>query len=369
VIILLAAPALRGQPATRVKVAQPIVRQVVDHLHFDGRLEPAASVDIRPLVSGTITKVLFQAGAAVKRGDVMFEIDSTLYQAQFTAAEAKLQLEEAALKHARGVLERLMVTFKKQPGAVNPAEIDQAQTTADMATARVRLAQADLATAKIRLDWTHVASPIEGKVDRAFVTPGNLAVADTTLLTTVVASGPMYVTFGVDDGVHFDLQKLLQESKDKDGKPRPMAPLTVHVGKDQELQARLDFVGIRVDPGTGKVPWRAVLADKDANLLPGQAVKVRIAKGEPYKALLVALTALQITGGIDGSESKQFVYVVNAKNVVERREVKARPKHDGMWVVTEGLAADDWVVLLSAKNQFPTPGMAVETEPTVMPLK
>jgi multidrug efflux system membrane fusion protein len=326
-----------GQPRPTVKAAKPIVREVVDFDDFTGRVEPSAKATLYARVSGYVTKMCFAEGALVQKGQVLFEIDPRPYEAEHDAAKAGLAASEATLKAARAHSERMQALLKGVPGSVSIQEVEQSRAQVDQATANVQLARAKLDEAQLRLQWTKVLSPIDGRIGRALVTVGNLAVADTTMLATVVAAEPMYVYFQVDEASHLRLTALARDKKGND------SPFAVHIrltgDAGWERTGKIDFVDNQVDPATSTVLWRATLANKDQNLLPGQFARVRLMSGTPHKALLVTDGAVhKLKGG------KTAVFVVNDKNLIEERAVKAGRVYDGLRVV-EGLKPEDRVVL------------------------
>jgi multidrug efflux system membrane fusion protein len=351
-----------GQPQVTVKVAKPVVREVIDFDDFTGRVEPSAKVNLHARVTGYVTKIAFQDGAMVQRGQVLFEIDPRPYEAQLDAAKATLAASEAALKAAKATSDRYQALAKQAPGSVSIAEVDQARAQVDQATANVLKARAKLEAAQLNLQWTKVTSPINGRIGRALVTVGSLAVADSTMLATVVANESMFVVFQVDEASHLRLAALARDKKDSPFTVR--IRLTGDAGWDRT--GKIDFINNEVDPATQTVLWRATIADKDHNLLPGQFARVKLLSGPPHKALLVwqgAVSRLK-----DGKEDgKPVVYVVNNKNVVEQRAVKlGQVQEDGLQVV-EGLSPEDRVILRPGKAA--SPGAVVDVELTNMPVK
>jgi multidrug efflux system membrane fusion protein len=348
-----------GQPQVTVKVAKPVVREVIDFDDFTGRVEPSAKVNLHARVSGYITKIAFKDGAMVQRGQLLFEIDPRPYEAQLEAAKATLAASEAALKAAKATSDRYQALAKQAPGLVSIAEVDQAKAQVDQATANVLKARAKLEGAQLNLQWTKVTSPIDGRIGRALVTVGNLAVADSTMLATVVANESMFVVFQVDEASHLRLAALARDKKDSPFTVR--IRLTGDAGWDRT--GKIDFVNNEVDPATQTVLWRATIADKDHNLLPGQFARVRLLNGLPHKALLVwqgAVLRLKKDGNT-------VVYVVNDKNVVEQRAVKlGRAQDDGLQVV-EGLNPEDRVVVRPGDPA--SKGAVVDVEMTTMPVK
>jgi RND family efflux transporter MFP subunit len=337
-----------------VAVSQPLTREVTDYADFTGRTEAVERVDLRARVSGYIAKVNFKEGAAVKRGDVLFEIDPRPYNADLDLASAELVLAEAKLKKAIADLERAKALLKAN--GISKEEYANIEADVVVAQAGVQAARARREHAQLNLDFTKVTAPIDGRIDRAALTAGNLAVADKTLLGTLFSVDPLHVYFDLDERTFLQLRHnggkenelpVLMGLANEDGFP--------HRGKVQS-------VGAQVDPNTATIRCRAVLPNPDGKLLPGMFVRVRLVTSAPHKALLVTEDAVM------SDQGKKYLYVVNDKNVVERRNVKLGSAQDGgLRVVAEGLTSDDWVVVKGV-NQV-EPGKTVEPEKVPMPSK
>src|SRR5262245_14304652 len=159
-----------------VSVSKPVQRTVTDFADYTSRVSPKDTVAIQPRVSGYLNKVSFKEGAEVKEGDVLYEIDPRLHQAQVEAARAKLALAEATLKLARMTNARIKSLAKK--GAASQEEADHAQAQEEQAVAALELDKANLKTAMIHLDWTVIRAPIAGKIGGSELTVGNLVKGD-----------------------------------------------------------------------------------------------------------------------------------------------------------------------------------------------
>ncbi|HYF39075.1 MAG TPA: efflux RND transporter periplasmic adaptor subunit, partial [Gemmatimonadales bacterium] len=191
------APAPQLQAVT---VAEVLEREVSEWDEFTGRLEAVDAVEIRPRVSGYITRVAFDEGKEVKKGEVLFEIDPRPYQAELARAEAELERARSAAALAASDVERAGKLVAAQ--AISREEYDSRTSAEAQGGATVRAAEAAVRTARLNLDWTRVRAPISGRVSNAMVTPGNLVEGGppaATLLTTVVSLDSMYVYFDSDE--------------------------------------------------------------------------------------------------------------------------------------------------------------------------
>jgi RND family efflux transporter MFP subunit len=341
-VFLLAVPTGgTAAPPPEVAVSRPVTREVTDYEEFTGRTEAVQAVDLRARVTGYVDKVNVKEGGEVKQGDVLFEIDPRPYQAELDRADAEVVRAEAHLKRASADHERA----KKQLAgkAISQEEFDHAAGEREEAEASLRVARAGREAARLNLSFTRVAAPISGKVGRALLTPGNLAVADTTSLATVVSVDPMAVFFDVDERSLLRLARLQREGKGKAERDAEV-PVLLALPDDEGFvhRGKVAGTGVRVDPNTGAVRWQATFANPDGLFLPGMFVRVRLLTGAPHKALLVPESAVATRAT---TKDEPYVLVVTGKDVLERRPVKLGLADDGLRVVTEGVTADDRVVV------------------------
>jgi RND family efflux transporter MFP subunit len=334
-----------------VPVSRPASREVTDFAEFTGRTAASKAVELRARVSGYLTQVAFKDGSEVKEGDLLFEIDPRPYRADLEKAEAGVAQAQARLKQAEIHYQatRNLAAHK----TVGPAELDLAAGRRDEAEAGLRAARAALDAARLNLGFTQVHAPMAGRVGRRLLDPGNLVKADETHLATLVAPDPLYVYFDLDERTLLRLPK---------GKLKAALPVAVGLAGEEGLphQARIDFVDNQVDAAKGTVRVRAALPNPGGRLRPGQSARVRVATGEPYRALLVPAAAVWSVGG------RRFVYVVNGKDVVEARPVTLGQREGESVAVKDGLKATDRVVVggLSGRDDRRLrPGMAVKTRP------
>src|SRR3954468_23271265 len=187
-------------PAPSVTVAPVEQRPVVESDEFTGQTEPVETVEVRPRVSGHIEEVRFQSGALVKKGAVLFVIDPRWHQAEFKRREAELAQAKVRLENAEREAKRTNQLLTNR--AISTEEAEARQSRFQEARAALLAAEAARDTAKLDLDFTEIRAPIDGRVSRALVTPGNyvsgLAGAG-TLLTTIVSVDPIYVYADMDE--------------------------------------------------------------------------------------------------------------------------------------------------------------------------
>jgi membrane fusion protein, multidrug efflux system len=371
--ILMAAPSgcSRGQPQVAppepptVPVSTPVQREITDYVDFTGRADAVQAVDIRPRVTGYLTKVPFKEGAEVKKNDLLFEIDPRPYEAQLAQAQGQLDLAAAQLKLARSNYQRDLAVASK--GFETSQHLDQDAATVEESQARVKGYQGTVDVYKLNVEYTKVVSPIDGMVSRYYLTVGNLVNQDQTLLTTVVSLDPMYVYFEVDEPTLLRVRRAVNEGKIQRS-PAGEHPVLMglsgedgypHVGK-------VNFVNNQVNPATGSISVRGVFPNplpKGGSRLisPGMFVRVREPIGQPHTALLV------IDRAVASDQGLKYVYVLDEKNEVQYRRVATGPlQEDGLRVIREGIEPNDRIVV--GGLQLLRPRMPVKPEPGPMPV-
>ncbi len=353
-----------AKPPT-IPVSQPVEREVTDYADYTGRTDAVESVGVRARVTGYINRVLFQEGAEVKKGDVLFEIDPRPYQAQMDEAQAQVTLNQASLKLAQATLERARPLVPS--GAVTRQEFDEDVAAVQEAEARIKAAQAAVEVYRLNLEFCKVVAPISGRISRYYFTPGNLVNQDQTLLTTVVSVDPMYAYFDMDEPTLQRINQAVDEGRIKLTQGR--ADLSVYLGLQGETgyphQGTFNFINNLVNPSTGTIATRAVFPNHlkpggTRLLVPGMFVRMRLPIGGAHPGLLV------IDRAVGSDQGLPFVYVVNKDNKIEYRKVTTGPlQDDGLRVILTGLQPDDRVV--TGGLQQVRPQMEVSPDEVPMP--
>jgi RND family efflux transporter MFP subunit len=290
------------------------------------------SVEVRARVSGYLEKILFEEGKEVKKDAKLFLIDPRPYKAAYDEAEGKVKAAEARLKRQDADVARVRQLMAQR--ASSAEEYDQAIGARGETAGSLFALQAGVEKAKLDLGFTDVAAPIAGMVGKALVTVGNLIAADSTLLTTIVSVDPMYVNFNVDERVVLQVQERIRSGQIKTVSEAGV-PVWVSLATDAGAyphEGKLQFINNQVTTGTGTLEVRAVLPNPHVRggprlFAPGLFVRVKVPVSEDFKRLLVVDRAI-------GSDLDQkFVYVVDDKNVIERRPVKTGPLEKELRVV------------------------------------
>jgi RND family efflux transporter MFP subunit len=360
-----AGPPVTETPPPPVTVSQPIVRNVIDYDEYEGRIVTSEKTDIRARVRGHLINIPFKAGDLVKKDDILFEIDPRQYQAALDGAKAQQKAAEAALAFARAEYNRTRSLASK--GAASREEVETWAAKQAVSDGEVTKAEAAVEQAQLDLDFTKVIAPYDGKMSRTFVDVGNLVNASggETLLSTLVKVDPMYVSFDVDERSWLRYLHLYRKDKVADGTEPPLRDLKIPVFVALEGEEGYPHEGVlffadnRVNPSTGAKEVRGELTNKKRLFEDGMRARVRVPIGEPHSALMIVGRAI----GID--QGKKFVYIVNAENVVERRDVVLDREVDGLQVIREGLKPDDWVIVNGIQRV--REGMKVDPKQVPMP--
>jgi multidrug efflux system membrane fusion protein len=350
-----AAPSAHMPPPPEVSVAQVVSKNVRQWDDFTGRVSAIQSVEIRPRVSGYVDKLAYTEGREVAKGDLLFVIDQRPYRAQLARAQADLARarSEAQLAQTQDVRAQTLLAAK----AISREESDTRHAAVAQGNAAVRAAEAAVTTAELDLQFTEVRSPIAGRTGRALITIGNLARADTTLLTTVVSMDPMYVDFEGDEQAYLRYAALARKGE----RAELRNPVRVGLANEEGYPhlGAVDFIDNRIDPTTGTIHARAVMPNADRALTPGLFARVQIEGSAEFKALLVDDKAVLT------DQDRKYVYVLGPENKAVRKDIVTGRIIDGLRVVDSGLDAQDAVIVRGMQKIF-FPGMPVQPKTIAM---
>ena len=349
------ASAPAAPPAPRVTVA-PVEQQLVtEYEELTGRVDATETVELRPRVSGHIAAVHFQAGQLVRKGDTLFSIDSRWYRAQLDLAVAQAQQARAAAEIAEREARRADELLAAS--AISSEEAESRRSRSLQAQAALASAEAALASARLDYDHTEVRAPIEGRISRALVTPGNLvagAPGNASLLAMIVAQGSAYVYADLDESTLLKFNRLLRENRIASVQGR--VPVEMQLADENGYPRRgyIESTDNRLNPATGSLQLRLVFPNSDNALVPGLFARVRVPISAPAPALLISERAI----GTD--QSQKFVLAVNEDNTAVYRTVKLGGSVHDKRIVRDGLQPGDRVIVNGLQRV--RPGMRIEPE-------
>jgi len=320
-----------------------------------GRVAPVREAQIRARVTGIVQKIEFKQGGDVKEGQLLFKIDPAQYQASYEQAAAQLKRAQADAYAANLLAKRYAPLVKAN--AISKQEFDNAQASARQADAVVAGAKAALDSAAINLGYTSVTSPITGRIGRPLVTEGALVEGSVaTQMAVVQQLSPIYVDLNQSTAELAHLRKMFKDgSLQKVAEDAAKVVVILEDGSTYPEPARLLFTGISVNEGTGQVTLRTEVQNPDQVLLPGMFVRVRIDQGIDDNAILIPAQALQ-----RGADGKNSVMVVKDGKVAVA-PVALGPNHEGRVLITQGLKADDEVIVEGFQKV--RPGVPVKAVP------
>lgn len=345
-------------PPSEVTVALPTVEQVIDYREYTGRTAAIDSVEVRARVGGYLEKREFTEGSEVKEGDLLFRIDSRPVKEEIRQAEANLAAQKAQLVRFDLDLKRARDLIATN--AISQADLDLAIANASSGSAQLNALEAALAGSKLNLQYTEIRSPITGRIGRALVTPGNLVVADTTVLTSVVSMNPMFAYFDVDESSALDYRARVRDSQvDSARSTRIEIGLGLANEEGHPHTGEIDFVDNVTDIGSGNITIRGRFDNQDGTLLPGLFVRIKVPFTRPYDALLVPQTALAM------NQQGRYVLVVDKEDTVKPHVVTVGAMHGDKVAISSGIGPEDRVVikgLQKAKPGSKVKPMVVATE-------
>jgi multidrug efflux system membrane fusion protein len=323
------AAAAAQPPARPVNVAKVMTMDVPLYLDEIGTCAAYETVQVQPQVSGAIVSRDFQDGADVKKGDLLFRIDSRPYEAALTQAQGQLAQAQSQM-----VLDQ--ITLKRQQelrsrNVISPQDLDSAQATVKSDEAKVKTAEGQVAAAQVNLDYCSIRSPIDGRAGLRTVDVGNIVAIGAPPLLTIQGLDPIYTDFTVAEPDLPLVRRYL-------GGPNVKVETSC---EDENVPARsgyLYFIDNAVQAGAGTVKARAVTPNTDRALWPSQFVHVRLILDVLKEAKLVPSGAVQI------GQNGPYVFVVKPDSTLDLRPVKSGQRQGDLIVINDGLKVGETVV-------------------------
>ncbi|MBI1750359.1 MAG: efflux RND transporter periplasmic adaptor subunit [Acidobacteria bacterium] len=339
------APAASAVPVVVATVQQ---KNVPLQLQAIGRVETFSTVSLKSQVSGEILSVHFKPGQDVRKGDLLFKIDSRTYEAALKQAEGNLARDIAQLENAR-IQARRYAQLAEQ-GVVAQQLADQMTTSAEAYEAAVRADRAAVDNAKLQIEYCVIHSPMDGRTGTLLVYPGTLVKAnDNPILVVINQISPAYVEFSVPEQNLAAVKRHMAAGK---------LSVDAQIPDDAKpARGALSFVDNTVDRTTGTIRLRATFTNDDARLWPGQFVNVTLTLAEQANAIVAPSQAVQ-TG-----QAGQYVFVVKSDNTAEMRPVTVRRNADGLSVIEKGLQVGETVVVDGQVSLVPKAKVSIKNKP------
>jgi len=365
---LAASPAVAQQAPPRppaVGVTKVQRQPMTPSSEFVGRVEAVEHVDLVARVTAYLDKRLFTEGLEVKKGDLLYRLEQGPFQADVQAKQAAIAQFNAQLQNASVTLTRQRTLLSSPAG--QQAAVDLALANQDALKAQVLGAQAQLRLAQINLDYTEIRAPIDGKIGRTAVTPGNVVSPSSGVLTTIVSQDPMYVVFPVPARSALELRQRYAE---RGGLLGPIVKVRLSDGTLYGQTGKLDFFDNTVARNTDSIVLRGVMPNPELprlkgsdiprrGLIDGELVTVVIEDPEPVEAMTIPRAAVL------SDQAGDYVYVVDGQNKVVQQRIKLGQSPPTVAVVASGLNDGDSVVVEGIQRI--RPGIVVAPAPAGQP--
>ena len=320
----------------------PAKRQTItESTEYTGRVMATQRVNLVARVAAYLDEVLFKEGAEVKKGDLLYRLEQGPFKADVQAREAAVEQFKAQLQNAQAALGRAQALLKTPAG--QQAAVDVALANEKALEAQVLGADGQLQQAKINLGYTEIRAPIDGKIGRTAVTPGNYVSPSTGVLVSIVSQDPMFVVFPVPTRTAIDLQAKSAEKRSDDLLIRIRLP----DGKIYDHAGALDFVDNTVGGNTDTMILRGVISNPRLTrfrggireLVDGELVAVILENSEKTEVLAIPRAAVL------SDQEGDYVYVVGADNKAQQRRVKLGQSTPAFAAVLSGLTEGENVIV------------------------
>jgi membrane fusion protein (multidrug efflux system) len=330
-----------GGPAS-VGVVRVEKKAITQTNEFTGRIQAINRVEVVARVTAFLDHMDYLEGSEVKKGAVLYRLERGPFEADRDAKKAVAAQMEAQLQNAQVALERAQTLLKTQAGA--QATVDSALATQRSFEAQLLAANANIKTSQINLDYTVINSPIDGRIGRTAVTQGNVVSPSSGVLATVVGQDPMYVVFPVSVRTLLDLRAKYQ---DKGGYDAVVVRIRLPDGNLYDQVGKLTFIDNTVQTSTDTQILRATIANPGVPISGGRVGRP-LTDGEFVTVLLEGVQPIEVLAipraAVLTDQRSDFVYVVDADNKAQRRDIKLGQSTPTVASVIGGLKEGELVV-------------------------
>ena len=337
-VFALAAQAQMERPAAVVMARRGTTVMEAETRSYIGSVRPAETVNVTAKVNGTLWKTAFREGAIVLKGDLVFEIEDTIYKAKLQAAEAGLKQVEAEYDYAVKEYNRNKTLIDKK--VISDAEFAIYEKNRASLEAKIAEMKATIKLCENDLSYTKIYAPITGRIGELVVSVGNEVGPTTGKLATIVQYDPIKIRFSMSEADFY--------RNYKDGK---LVNHTMVVrdasGKELAGGIKIDFFDNQVDAATDTVMIQLLCPNADNAIVPGGFVKIDFTQKFDTPQLAIPTTAVMNEG------KDLYVYVVGLDNIIEKRMIVAGDQVGDLQVVLEGLTIDELVVTGGAHKTYP----------------
>ncbi len=346
-------------PLQTIIVSKPLAREIVEWDETSARFDAVETVDLRARVNGYLQDVLFKDGQEVKKGDLLFVIDARPYERALAQAKAELQQAQTRISNASLDVERARPLVERK--VVSEKVFDDRANLQREAESAARVAEEKVKSAELDLSFTRMTAPVSGQIGRASVTPGNYVTAGgttgATTLASIVSQDPIYLYFDITEADALKYKRLAEGGAQTAAKKGARVEAALPDEKGFPHTGIVDFLDNRLDPATGSLKARALFPNPNRLFTPGQFAKLRLQGSQAYVATLVPDEA------VGADQASRYVVVVGNDDIPVRKKVTLGPLVDGLRVIRDGLAADDWIVTKGLTRIRPGQKVITKREP------
>lgn len=310
-------------------------KDVSAKLKLTGTVVPVASVDVKSQATSVVSAVHLREGQFVRKGDLLFTLDSRADQANVAKAQAQLAKDQASYADAQRQLERSKQLYSQN--FISQGAVDTAQAQVDAQKAVVQSDLAAIEAARVTLSYGRITAPSAGRVGVINVFPGSAVQANQTTLVTITQLDPINVAFAVPQRNLDDALAALKAGNTSVGATLPDG--------EGNFKGKLQFVDSLIDPGSGTVRVKAQFANKESKLWPGSFVDIHLDVNPIKGAIVIPLASVvQTTRG-------NMAYVIEQGKAVQKPVQILMPIGDAAAV--SGVKAGELVIVEGKQNVRP----------------
>ena len=332
--------AAQSPPLPQVSVIEIQAQEVDVPIEFVGQVYGAQDIAIRARVEGFLEGIHFEEGSEVKKGKLLYTIESQPYEADVAAMMSKVAEAKTILAKTTSDLNRIRPLAKRN--AVSQSDLDGAVAAYEASIASLEAAEANLRAAKINLSYTRILSPINGIIGKTQAKVGDFVgrSPNPVILNTVSNIATVRVEFFLTENKYLSVARRIREIEQgqvPQGESRPIEMILAD-GSLYDQMGQFDFIDRGVDPTTGSILIQVSFPNPDQLIRPGQFAKIRVTSERVKDGILIPQRCVSELQGI------QRVFVVGSDNKVEERRVEVGATVGSNWLILEGLKAGEKIV-------------------------
>ncbi|MDO6437262.1 efflux RND transporter periplasmic adaptor subunit [Cyclobacterium sp. 1_MG-2023] len=331
-------------PVTTVKKDSAITT-----FEYLGAIEGKVNVEIRPQVEGLLDKIHVDEGDFVEKGQLLFSINALPYVERLKNAQAAVEVEKAKLENAKIEMERLQPLIDHE--VISDVQMKTAQSNYEVAKASLAQAEALKATSQIDMQFTQIKAPVSGYIGLIPMRVGNLvAKGDDEPVTTLSDISEVYVYFAMSESNYLFYKKMKEDSTAR--RLNPNVKLILADGTIYSEEGVIDADAGQIDRNTGAITLRAKFDNPDKLLRSGNTGKIILEQIHPDVLMVPQESIAKI-------QDKNFVFILKADSIVERKEVKINGKAGKNFILNENNISEGTTIIQSGVNKIKD-GMKIE---------